>query len=77
MGRPPRVDFSGGLYHALNCGNAKNPIFFKEEDYAAFERIVVVRTKKVPDTFYLLRTSLDRVSCGQYSDCCLFIFWPC
>ena len=48
MGRPPRVDFSGGLYHALNRGNAKNPIFFKEEDYAAFERIVVEGLAKFP-----------------------------
>ena len=48
MGRPPRVDVAGGLYHALNRGNAKNPIFFKEEDYAAFERIVVEGLEKFP-----------------------------
>lgn len=40
MGRSPRADVSGGIYHALNRGNAKNPIFFKDEDYEAFERIV-------------------------------------
>ena len=36
----PWADVSGGIYHALNRGNAKNPIFFKDEDYEAFERIV-------------------------------------
>ena len=43
MGRSPRADVSGGIYHALNCGNAKNPIFFKDE---AFERIVAELNKK-------------------------------
>ena len=48
MGRSPRVDVAGGLYHALNRGNAKNPIFFKDEDYLAFERIVVQGLEKFP-----------------------------
>jgi len=37
MGRSPRADVAGGIYHALNRGNAKNPIFFKDTDYEAFE----------------------------------------
>ena len=40
MPRPPRSDQAGGLYHALNRGNARNEIFHKDEDYLAFERIV-------------------------------------
>ena len=40
MPRPPRADEAGGLYHALNRGNARNTIFHKDEDYDAFERIV-------------------------------------
>lgn len=40
MPRPPRADEAGGLYHALNRGNLRATIFHKEEDYAAFERIL-------------------------------------
>ena len=31
MGRSPGADEAGGIYHALNRGNAKSPIFFKEQ----------------------------------------------
>jgi len=40
MARPPRADEAGGLYHALNRANLRATIFHKEEDYAAFERIL-------------------------------------
>lgn len=40
MPRPPRADEAGGLYHALNRGNARAEVFHKPEDYAAFERIL-------------------------------------
>ena len=40
MPRPQRADAAGGLYHALNRGNSRTEIFWKEEDYAAFERIL-------------------------------------
>lgn len=40
MPRPPRADETGGLYHALNRGNARAKIFRKEADYDAFERII-------------------------------------
>lgn len=40
MPRPPRADEAGGLYHALNRGNLRATIFHKQEDYAAFERIL-------------------------------------
>ena len=48
MGRSPRADEAGGIYHALNRGNAKSPIFFKEQDYAAFDRIVSEALEKFP-----------------------------
>ncbi|QDV64247.1 transposase [Crateriforma conspicua] len=38
MPRQRRVDEAGGIYHALNRGNARQAIFRKEEDYQAFER---------------------------------------
>lgn len=40
MPRPPRADEAGGIYHALNRGNARNTIFHKDGDYDAFERIL-------------------------------------
>ena len=40
MPRPSRADEAGGLYHALNRGNARMAIFWKDEDYAAFEQIL-------------------------------------
>lgn len=40
MPRARRADEAGGLYHALNRGNARRTIFCKDADYQAFERIV-------------------------------------
>ena len=40
MPRSPRADEAGGLYHALNRGNARATIFQKDSDYEAFERIL-------------------------------------
>ena len=48
MGRAPRADEAGGIYHALNRGNAKQPFFFKDADYEAFERIIVEGLEKFP-----------------------------
>ncbi len=40
MPRRPRADEAGGLYHALNRGNARQAIFRKDADYEAFEKIL-------------------------------------
>ncbi|MBX3417584.1 MAG: EndoU domain-containing protein [Pirellulaceae bacterium] len=40
MPRRPRADEAGGLYHALNRGNARQTIFRKDADYEAFEKIL-------------------------------------
>jgi len=40
MGRPLRTAPGGLVYHALNRANARQPIFKKDEDYEAFERIL-------------------------------------
>ena len=40
MGRPKRADGAGGIYHALNRGNARSTIFHKPEDYEALEQIL-------------------------------------
>jgi putative transposase len=40
MPRPLRADEAGGIYHALNRGNAGHEIFHKVEDYEAFEKVL-------------------------------------
>jgi len=40
MGRPPRADEAGGIYHALNRGNARHDLFFKDADFEAFEQLI-------------------------------------
>ena len=40
MARPKRADEAGAIYHALNRGNARAPIFHKDGDFEAFERIL-------------------------------------
>ena len=40
MGRPKRAVEVGGIYHALNRGNARASIFHKPEDYEALEQIL-------------------------------------
>ncbi|MEX0794929.1 MAG: transposase [Pirellulaceae bacterium] len=40
MTRPKRSDEADGIYHVLNRGNARQTIFHKPQDYAAFERIL-------------------------------------
>jgi len=48
MPRPKRADEAGGLYHALNRGNARSQIFHKPEDYDAFERILAEGLERYP-----------------------------
>ena len=40
MGRPKRAADGGLIYHVLNRANARLPIFEKDGDYDAFERIL-------------------------------------
>jgi len=40
MGRSKRADEVGGIYHALNRGNARADLFHQPEDYDAFEQIL-------------------------------------
>jgi hypothetical protein len=45
MGRVPRVEAGGMVYHGLNRANFRSALFKKEAHYQALE--------KVPDTFLL------------------------
>jgi putative transposase len=47
MGRPLRNTPGGFVYHVLNRANARQPIFRKDEDYAAFERVLAEITERV------------------------------
>lgn len=40
MPRSPRADEAGGIYHALNRANMGTPIFKKEGDFLAFEKVL-------------------------------------
>ena len=46
MPRPRRADEAEGLYHALNRGNGRLQIFWKDDDYSAFERILAKELKE-------------------------------
>jgi len=48
MPRAPRGDEAGAIYHALNRGNARQPVFFKDADFEAFERIIAEALEKFP-----------------------------
>ncbi len=48
MGRPPRADEAGGIYHALNRGNARHAIFFKDADFESFEHLIAEGLQKFP-----------------------------
>jgi len=51
IGRAPRADEARGIYHAyhaLNRGNARHDIFFKDADFEAFERLIAEGLEKFP-----------------------------
>src|SRR5438309_1941517 len=48
MGRPYRTALGGYVYHMLNRANGRLPIFHKNGDYDAFERILGEALEHVP-----------------------------
>ncbi len=48
MPRPVRISAAGGCYHVLNRGNGRAKVFRKEEDYAAFLRLIGDACERVP-----------------------------
>jgi len=44
----PKPLLTGAIYHALNRGNARQPVFFKDADFEAFERIIAEALEKFP-----------------------------
>lgn len=41
MGRPPRIDVGGSVYHVLNRANLKAEIFSKDSDYLLFQSVLL------------------------------------
>jgi putative transposase len=76
MPRPLRADEAGGIYHALNRGNARQRIFRKDADYAAFEQILaegMARCKVqlysyvlMPDHWHLVLRSIRAGELSQF-----------
>ncbi len=54
MPRQKRVDEAGGVYHALNRGNARRTIFHKGEDFEAFLRVLGDGLQKYPVDLFSL-----------------------
>lgn len=48
MPRQKRADEAGSIYHALNRGNARQAIFRKDADYAAFLRVLGEGIQRYP-----------------------------
>src|SRR5438105_15248968 len=48
MGRPHRTALGGYVYHMLNRADGRLPIFQKDGDYAALERILAEALAQVP-----------------------------
>ncbi len=61
MGRPPRADEAGAIYHMLNRANRRARFFHKDADYEAFERI--------------LAEAMERVQLRLYSYCLMPNHW--
>jgi putative transposase len=48
MGRPHRVAQAGYVYHVLNRANARLPVFQKDGNYEAFERVLTEAYERLP-----------------------------
>src|SRR5438270_7729787 len=48
MGRPLRAADGGYVYHALNRATGRHPLFQKDGDYEAFERVLAEACARVP-----------------------------
>ncbi len=46
MGRPQRAAVGGYVYHVFNRANGRLPIFESEEDYEAFEQVLVAAVER-------------------------------
>ncbi len=47
MARPPRVSIGNICYHVLNRGNGRNTVFHKDDDYAAFLKLIAEASDRI------------------------------
>ena len=52
MPRPLRPIEDGLVYHVINCGNNRQPVFFKAADYAAFLTAIADLKERKPFELY-------------------------
>ena len=52
MPRRARNTPAGLVYHVLNRGVGRQTLFHKDEDYAAFERVMAEAHQRVPSAFW-------------------------
>lgn len=52
MPRQRRADEAGAIYHAMNRGNRRQPIFHKDEDYEAFLSVLGEGLERYPVELY-------------------------
>src|SRR3990170_1994613 len=65
MPRPLRPIEDGSVYHVINRGNNRQPVFFKNADYAAFLATIVDLKERKPfqlNGYCLLNNHFHRVS---------------
>jgi putative transposase len=48
MPRTARASVGNVCYHAINCGNARAEVFYEDDDYAAFVRLVDEACQRLP-----------------------------
>jgi putative transposase len=48
MPRTARASQGGYCYHVINRGNGRNTVFHKEEDYAAFVKLMIEGSERLP-----------------------------
>lgn len=76
MPRVTRIDFGNYCYHVINRANARLPIFFNEEDYVLFEKVLEEAQEKfsmrilayilMPNHFHLVLYPVNDGNMGKF-----------
>ena len=59
LGRPPTADEASGIYHTLNGGKRREPVFHKMEDFEALERLMVEALERSPIKLFPVLSSAE------------------
>ena len=76
MGRATRTDIGNYSYHVINRANARLPIFFEEDDYLLFEKVLIEAKEKydmrilsyilMPNHFHLVLCPKEDGDLGKF-----------